>query len=73
METACIGVPNEKSGEAIKLFVVKRDPALTREDIISYCRKYLTGYKVPKDIEFRDELPKSTVGKILRKDLKSEK
>ena len=72
LETACIGVPNEKSGEAIKLFVVKRDPALTKEDIISYCRKYLTGYKVPKDIEFRDELPKSTVGKILRKDLKSE-
>ena len=72
LETACIGVPNEKSGEAIKLFVVKRDPALTRDDIISYCRKYLTGYKVPKDIEFRDELPKSTVGKILRKDLKSE-
>lgn len=72
LETACIGVPNEKSGEAIKLFVVKRDPALTREDIISYCRKYLTGYKVPKDIEFRDELPKSTVGKILRKDLRSE-
>lgn len=72
LETACIGVPNEKSGEAIKLFVVKRDPALTREDIISYCRNYLTGYKVPKDIEFRDELPKSTVGKILRKDLKSE-
>lgn len=72
LETACIGVPNEKSGEAIKLFVVKRDPTLTREDIISYCRKYLTGYKVPKDIEFRDELPKSTVGKILRKDLKSE-
>lgn len=71
LETACIGVPNEKSGEAIKLFVVKRDPALTREDIISYCRKYLTGYKIPKDIEFRDELPKSTVGKILRKDLKS--
>lgn len=72
LETACVGIPNEKSGEAIKLFVVKRDPALTREDIISYCRKYLTGYKVPKDIEFRDELPKSTVGKILRKDLKSE-
>lgn len=72
LETACVGVPNEKSGEAIKLFVVKRDPALTREDIISYCRKYLTGYKVPKDIEFRDELPKSTVGKILRKDLKNE-
>lgn len=72
LETACVGVPNEKSGEAIKLFVVKRDPALTREDIISYCRKYLTGYKVPKDIEFRDELPKSTVGKILRKDLKSQ-
>lgn len=72
LEVACVGVPNEKSGEAIKLYVVKRDPALTREDIISYCRQYLTGYKIPKDIEFRDELPKSTVGKILRKDLRSQ-
>lgn len=73
LEVACIGVPNEKTGEAIKLFVVKRDPALTREQIIAYCRQNLTGYKVPKDIEFCEELPKSAVGKILRKDLRTEK
>ncbi|PIT51570.1 long-chain-fatty-acid--CoA ligase [Snodgrassella alvi] len=73
LEVACIGVPNEKSGEAIKLFVVKRDPNLTREQIIAYCRQNLTGYKVPKDIEFCTELPKSAVGKILRKDLRTNK
>ncbi|MCO6520169.1 MAG: AMP-binding protein [Snodgrassella sp.] len=71
LEVACIGIPNEKSGEAIKLFVVKRDPNLTREQIIAYCRQNLTGYKVPKDIEFCPELPKSAVGKILRKDLRT--
>ncbi|MDF7676233.1 AMP-binding protein [Neisseriaceae bacterium ESL0693] len=70
LEVGCIGVPSEKSGEAIKLFVVKKDPALTREDIITHARQYLTAYKVPKDIEFRDELPKSNVGKILRKELR---
>ncbi|WP_239373023.1 AMP-binding protein [Snodgrassella gandavensis] len=73
LEVACIGVPNEKSGEAIKLFVVKRDPNLTREQIIAHCRQNLTGYKVPKDIEFCSELPKSAVGKILRKDLRTNK
>ncbi|SCB82033.1 MULTISPECIES: AMP-binding protein [Snodgrassella] len=73
LEVACIGIPNEKSGEAIKLFVVKRDPNLTREQIIAYCRQNLTGYKVPKDIEFCPELPKSAVGKILRKDLRTSK
>ncbi|MCO6506082.1 MAG: AMP-binding protein [Snodgrassella sp.] len=73
LEVACIGIPNEKSGEAIKLFVVKRDPNLTREQIIAYCRQNLTGYKVPKDIEFCPELPKSAVGKILRKDLRTNK
>ncbi|NUE65787.1 AMP-binding protein [Snodgrassella sp. ESL0253] len=73
LEVACIGVPNEKSGEAIKLFVVKRDPNLTREQIIAHCRQNLTGYKVPKDIEFCTELPKSAVGKILRKDLRTNK
>ncbi|WP_066569998.1 AMP-binding protein [Snodgrassella sp. CFCC 13594] len=72
LEVACIGVPSEKSGEAIKLFVVKKDPKITKEDIIAYCRKELTGYKVPKDIEFRDELPKSNVGKILRKELRTQ-
>ena len=70
LEVACVGVNSEKSGEAIKLFVVKKDPALTAEDIIAFCRQNLTAYKVPKDIEFRQELPKSNVGKILRKELR---
>ena len=72
LEAAAVGVPNEKSGEAVKLFVVKKDPNLTKEMILEYCRSVLTGYKVPKQIEFRDELPKSNVGKILRKDLRDE-
>ncbi len=71
MEVACIGVPNEKTGEAIKLFVVKKDSSLTKEELINYCRSQLTGYKVPREIEFRDELPKSNVGKILRRELRS--
>ena len=70
MEVACIGVPNEKTGEALKVFVVKKDPSLTKEELIAFCRTELTAYKVPKDIEFRDELPKSNVGKILRRELK---
>ncbi|MDO5686487.1 MAG: AMP-binding protein [Neisseria sp.] len=70
LEAACIGVPNEKTGEALKLFVVKKDPNLTAEEIIAFCRQHLTAYKVPRDIEFRDELPKSNVGKILRKELR---
>ncbi len=70
LEVACVGVSSEKSGEAIKLFVVKKDPALSKEDIIAFCRQNLTAYKVPKDIEFRQELPKSNVGKILRKELR---
>ena len=72
MEVACIGVPNEKTGEALKVFVVKKDPSLTKEELIAFCRTELTGYKVPKDIEFRDELPKSNVGKILRRELRKE-
>ncbi len=72
LEAAAIGVPDEKSGEIVKLFVVKKDPNLTQEDIIAYCRSVLTGYKVPKIVEFREELPKSNVGKILRKDLRDE-
>lgn len=71
LEVACIGVPSEKTGEALKLFVVKKDPNLTTQDIINHCRQNLTAYKVPKDIEFRTELPKSNVGKILRKELRS--
>lgn len=72
LEVACIGVPNEKSTEVVKIFVVKKDPALTAEEITAYCRENLTGYKVPKMIEFRDELPKSNVGKILRRPLRDE-
>ena len=71
VECAVIGVPDEKQGEAIKAFVVKNDPALTEEDLARYCRQNLTGYKVPKYIEFRDELPKSNVGKILRRELRN--
>jgi long-chain acyl-CoA synthetase len=69
-ECACIGVPDDATGEALKLFVVKKDDSLTPETIIEYARKNLTGYKVPKQIAFIDEVPKSTVGKILRRELR---
>lgn len=72
LESAVIGVPNEVSGEAVKLFVVKKDASLTQEELLTHCRRYLTGYKVPKIVEFRDELPKSNVGKILRRELRDE-
>ncbi len=71
-EVAAIGVPNEKSGEVVKVFVVKSDKSLTKDEIIAYCKENCTGYKVPKEVEFRDELPKSNVGKILRRLLKEE-
>lgn len=70
LEAAAIAVPDEKSGEAPKLFVVKKDPTLTEKEMLDYCRQNLTGYKVPKYVEFRSELPKSNVGKILRKELR---
>ncbi len=73
LEVACVGVPDEHSGEAVKLFVVRRDPALTEQDVAAYCKEQLTGYKRPKYIEFRDELPKTNVGKILRRALRDEK
>ena len=72
LEAACIGVSSPKTGEALKLFIVKKDESLTKEELIAFCRTELTGYKVPKDIEFRDELPKSNVGKILRRELRKE-
>ncbi|MFZ4480895.1 MAG: AMP-binding protein [Rhodoferax sp.] len=70
VECAVIGVPDEKQGEAIKVFVVKDDPHLSEEDVAKYCQNNLTGYKRPKYIEFRDELPKSNVGKVLRRELR---
>ena len=73
LECACIGVPDEHSGEAVKVFVVKKDPNLTVEVLMDYCKQNLTGYKKPKYIEFRTELPKTNVGKILRRMLRDEK
>ena len=70
LEVAAIGVPDERSGEAVKVFVVRKDPALTAEALIAHCRENLTGYKVPHHVEFREELPKSNVGKILRRELR---
>ncbi|MBE8595097.1 long-chain-fatty-acid--CoA ligase FadD [Xenorhabdus sp. BG5] len=72
LESAALGVPSENSGEIVKIFVVRKDPSLTVDELKTHCRRYLTGYKVPKLIEFRDELPKSNVGKILRRELRNE-
>jgi long-chain acyl-CoA synthetase len=72
LEVAAIGVPDDKSGEAVKVFVVKKDPSLTEEELRAYAKENLTGYKLPKHVEFRQELPKSNVGKILRKDLRDQ-
>lgn len=70
LEAAAVGVPDDKAGEAVKLFVVRKDKSLTVEQVIAHCRESLTGYKVPKHVEFRDELPKTNVGKILRRALR---
>ncbi|MGY3031673.1 long-chain acyl-CoA synthetase [Bradyrhizobium sp. USDA 4354] len=73
LECAVIGIPDSKSGEAVKAFVVKKDPNLTAEAVIKFCHEQLTGYKVPKHVEFRTDLPKTNVGKILRRQLRDEK
>ncbi|MDN4056480.1 long-chain-fatty-acid--CoA ligase [Massilia sp. YIM B02763] len=73
LEVACVGVPDQHSGEAVKLYVVKKDKALSKDDVIAYCKEQLTGYKRPKYVEFRDSLPKTNVGKILRRELRDEK
>ena len=70
LECAAIGVPDEHTGEAVKLFVVKKDPTLTEQQILAYCKEQLTNYKRPKQIVFKTELPKSNVGKILRRELR---
>ena len=70
LECAAIGIPHEKSGEVVKVFIVKKDNSLTEKEVIAYARENLTGYKVPKSVEFREDLPKSNVGKILRKKLR---
>ncbi|PFH09233.1 long-chain acyl-CoA synthetase [Collimonas sp. PA-H2] len=73
LECACVGVPDEHAGEVVKIFVVRKDPSLTAEQLMAYCREQLTGYKRPKYIEFRTDLPKTNVGKILRRELRDEK
>src|SRR5476649_2679458 len=73
LECAAVGVPDERSSEAVKLFVVRKDPELLEKDVREHCHQNLTGYKCPKYIEFRSELPKTNVGKILRRALRDEK
>jgi long-chain acyl-CoA synthetase len=70
LECASVGVPDDKSGEAVKVVVIRKDPALTAEDVLKHCREHLTGYKIPKYVEFRTELPKTPVGKVLRRELR---
>lgn len=71
MECACVGMPDAKTGEAVKMVIVKKDPSLTEADVRAYCKENLTGYKQPKVVEFRTELPKTPVGKILRRELRN--
>lgn len=71
IECAVVGMKDDKTGEAVKLFVVSTNPSLTEDTIKEYCRQYLTAYKVPKTVVFSDDLPKSPVGKILRRELRA--
>ena len=70
LECGAVGVPDERTGEAVKVVIVRKDPQLTREAVVEHCRKQLTGYKLPRQVEFRDTLPKSPIGKILRRELR---
>jgi long-chain acyl-CoA synthetase len=70
LECGAVGVPDEKSGEAVKVVVVRKDPELTRDGVLDHCRTRLTAYKIPRHVEFRDALPKSPIGKVLRRDLR---
>ena len=70
VEAAAVGVPHEVSGEVVKLYVVRKDDSVTEESVIAHCREHLTGYKVPKQVVFKDDLPKTNVGKILRRELR---
>jgi long-chain acyl-CoA synthetase len=70
IETACIGLPNKRTGESVKIFVVRSNEGLTEKEVLEYCKDNLTGYKVPKAIEFIAELPKTNVGKVLRRALR---
>jgi long-chain acyl-CoA synthetase len=72
LEVAAVAQPDERSGESVVLFVVRKDPNLTAEALLEYCRQHLTGYKQPRRIEFRKDLPKTNVGKILRRALRDE-
>ena len=70
-ECAAVGIPSDKSGECVKLYVVKKDSSLSEKELLEYCKDNLTGYKMPKEIEFRESLPKTNVGKILRRELRN--
>ena len=70
LECGAVGVPDDKSGEAVKVAIVRKDPALTKESVVEHCKLQLTGYKVPRHVEFRDALPKSPIGKVLRRELR---
>jgi long-chain acyl-CoA synthetase len=70
LECAVVGVPDDKTGEAVKVVIVKKDPNLSRDSVIEHCRRELTAYKIPKYVEFRDSLPKTPIGKILRRELR---
>ena len=71
LEVAAVGIPDEKSGEVVKVFVVKKDAGLTEAEVLAHCKENLTGYKIPKQVEFRADLPKTHVGKIVRREFRN--